>query len=607
MSIFWRALCLLLTVLALGTAEPCAAQSATGASAEEAASPTLVFDRNLLLGMLGAANVPGHDDQVQLTREQAMRLLGGTSDAQRNRVMFTLIIASFSFVALSLIIMLLVVGLVRWSFWRRASLEGPHKWRTYLLQLPLGAPEGSVRALLSLFVVVFGFLVIALQGYLSLGNTEAIAGFVGAVITFYFTSRNSEQARKAILQAHAAADATATNVANVIQTAADAATTAQRENSDRMTAVTKSVFDKSAETATIALRTIADTAAGATGASAADAAPSAQSQLSSLRDRLTAMQQVARGVSDLGLGGETLPAAAATVATVSDLLGKIQPLLSGKADAASITGVLQEAGASLPTLEAAGLPGALAESIEVLRTAASPILAGLPGGPVGIVGGVLIAGIRLAGRQRDLNTFKAALLSKPFDPVLLPDAPDEAQAAAAFAISPLMQAHFPNADPPTRLALMALATHKNEDGTRRNAADIAQPCADDIANRTANVLPARGPNTEFTSVAELTHAFDEYLGSLVHLNAKQALPADATLTAGTADAAPQPGLQMLADAARQLLPDPKAAAQLERLVYLGEALGKLPIDKQQAVNLVTDALSVAAQSALVLTRTEESP
>ncbi|MFM0236582.1 hypothetical protein [Paraburkholderia phytofirmans] len=606
MSIFWRALCLLLTVLALGTAEPCAAQSATGASAVDATSPPIVFDRNLLLGMIGASDVPGHDDQVQLTREQAMRLLGGTSDAQRNRVMFWLIIASFSFVALSLVIMVLVVGFVRWSFWRRASLEGPHKWRTYLLQLPLGAPEGSVRALLSLFVVVFGFLVIAMQGYLSLGNTEAIAGFVGAVITFYFTSRNSEQARKAILQAHAAADATATNVANVIQTAADAATTAQRENSDRMSAVTKSAFDKSAETATIALRTIADTAAGAAGATDSPAT-STQSQLSTLRDRLTAMQQVARGVSDLGLGGETLPAAAATVATVSDLLGKIQPLLNGKPDAATITSVLQEAGAKLPALEAAGLPGALAESIEVLRTVASPILAGLPGGPAGIVGGVLIAGIRLAGRQRDLNTFKAALLSKPFDPVLLPDAPDEAEAAAAFAISPMMQAHFPNADPSTRLALMALATRKNEDGTRRNAADIAQTCADDIASRTANVLPARGPDTEFTSVAELTHALDEYLGSLVHLNAKQALPADTTLTAGTSDAAPQPSLQTLADAARQLLPDPKAAAQLERLVYLGEALGKLPIDKQQAVSLVTDALSVAAQSALVQTTTEESP
>jgi hypothetical protein len=301
-----------------------------------------------------------------------LRLLGAASDPQRNRVMVWLITASFSFVALSIIIimMMIIVGLVRWSFWKNAAQAGPHRWRTYLLQLPLGAPEGSVRALLSLFVVVFGFLVIAMQGYLGLGNTEAIAGFVGAVITFYFTSRNSEQARKAIAQAQTAADSTATDVANVIQKATDSATTAQRENADRMTSFTKSAFEKST-----------DTTASAAGSSAANiGTASEQSRLLSLRDRLTAIQQVARSVSDLGAGGETLPAAAATIATIGDLLSRVQPLLNSKSDAASVQSVLQEVGSKLPVLEAAGLPGALAESIEVLRTAASPILAGLTGG-----------------------------------------------------------------------------------------------------------------------------------------------------------------------------------------------------------------------------------
>jgi hypothetical protein len=521
--------------------------------------------------------------------------------------MRSLIIASFSFVALSIIIMMLVVALVRWSFWKNAAQAGPQRWRTYLLQLPLGAPEGSIRALLSLFVVVFGFLVIAMQGYLGLGNTEAIAGFVGSVITFYFTSRNSEQARKAIVQAQSAADTTATTVAGVIQKATEAAATTQRENTDRLTTLTQSVVDNSKENAAMALRTIAGTTTGGVGTAAAADATNAQSRLATVRDQLTAIQQVAHGVSALGVGGETLPAAAATIAVVGDLLGKVQPLVSGKPDAASVESVLRDVGAKLPALQAAGLPGAVAESIEVLRSVASPILAGLPGGPIGIAGGVLVAAIRLAGRQRDLNNFKAALLSKPFDATLLPDAPDEATAAAAFAISPMMQAHFPDADPALKFNLMALAVRKNDDGSRRNAADIAATCSDDIRNKTSAVLPARKPEAEFTSVEELTHTFDEYLGSLVHLAALPTLPGDVALpqVAGVADTA-QANLKTLADAARQLLPDPKAAAQLERLVYLGEALGKLPIDKEQAVGLVTDALAVVARTALVQTKPEES-
>jgi hypothetical protein len=581
---------------------------AQGANAPQAASgPPIVIDQSVLNAMVKAQSVDGHPDQVQLSRDQMLSLMGSASDAERSRVMRSLIIASFSFVALSIIIMMIVVGLVRLSFWKNAAQAGPQRWRTYLLQLPLGAPEGSIRALLSLFVVVFGFLVIAMQSYLGLGNTEAIAGFVGSVITFYFTSRNSEQARKAIVQAQSAADTTATTVAGVIQKATDAATTAQRENTDRMTTLTQSVVDNSKESATMALRTIAGTAAGGVDAAAAADATNAQSRLAAVRDQLTAIQQVAHGVSALGVGVETLPAAAASIAAVGDLLGKVQPLLSGKPDAASVESVLQDVSAKLPALQAAGLPGAVAESIEVLRSVASPILAGLPGGPIGIAGGVLVAAIRLAGRQRDLNNFKAALLSKPFDATLLPDAPDEATAAAAFAISPMMQAHFPDADPALKLSLMALAVRKNDDGSRRNAADIAATCSDDIRNKTSAVLPARKPEAEFTSVEELTHTFDEYLGSLVHLAALPTLPADVALpkVAGVADTA-QASLKTLADSARQLLPDPKAAAQLERLIYLGEALGKLPIDKEQAVGLVTDALAVVARTALVQTKPEES-
>ena len=94
--------------------------------------------------------------------------------------MLVLIVASFLFVEVSIAIMMMVVWLVRNSFWKNAAQLGPHKWRTYLLQLPLGAPEGRIRVLLSLFVLVFGFVVIAIQHYLNIGNSEAIAGGLSA-------------------------------------------------------------------------------------------------------------------------------------------------------------------------------------------------------------------------------------------------------------------------------------------------------------------------------------------------------------------------------------------------------------------------------------------
>lgn len=75
-----------------------------------------------------------------------LRLMGAASDSDRSRVTFWLVIASFSFVALSIVIMMTVVGLVRWSFWKNAAQAGPQRWGNYLLQLPLGAPEGSIRA-----------------------------------------------------------------------------------------------------------------------------------------------------------------------------------------------------------------------------------------------------------------------------------------------------------------------------------------------------------------------------------------------------------------------------------------------------------------------------
>jgi hypothetical protein len=508
-----------------------------------------------------------------------------------------LLVGSFIFVGFSLALILVIAWLIRTSFWKHAAELGPSKWRNYLLQLPLGAPEGSVRALLSLFVVVFGLLVIALQGYLRLGNVEAIAGFVGMVITFYFTSRANEQARKTAQQNQDALGAQSTATTTALQQANQAAVNAAQSTiSDQHDLLKQTV----AAVTTIANSAVQGTAQPA--ASAPDPAAAATTSLSDVKDKLTDLQQVARGVSASGVGAEVLPNAAKTLATTSSLLGVIEPLLKGSPDPATVSQVLQNATSQLPALEASGLPGVLAEAVQVIGDVATPIVVGLPGGPIGIVGGVLIAAIHLAGDAPQLKNFKAAVLAPPFDPVLLPDTADKVVAPTVLRQSPLMSVHFPNASVDDAMKLMTLAVMRRPapDGAHYNAADLADLCASDIANHTDTRLPPRNP--EFASRDDLMQAFDEYLSVLVRMGASSQLSGTVTLPATGDGKAPVPlDLSALAQAASSLVAVPAGAAELERIVSLGEALGKLPLDPAKVLALVTGALNTAVSGNLVQT------
>ena len=73
-----------------------------------------------------------------------------------------------------------------------------------LTELPCGVPDGTIRALISCFIIIFGFLLIGLQKPLGLASAEALTGFIGAVISFYFVTRSGEQSRQAASRADAA-------------------------------------------------------------------------------------------------------------------------------------------------------------------------------------------------------------------------------------------------------------------------------------------------------------------------------------------------------------------------------------------------------------------
>jgi hypothetical protein len=93
-----------------------------------------------------------------------------------------------------------------------------------LTELPCGVPDGTIRALISCFIIIFGFLLIGLQKPLGLASAEALTGFIGAVISFYFATRSGEQARHAAARAETAAGSTALATARGVLDAAAVAT-----------------------------------------------------------------------------------------------------------------------------------------------------------------------------------------------------------------------------------------------------------------------------------------------------------------------------------------------------------------------------------------------
>jgi hypothetical protein len=141
-------------------------------------------------------------------------------------------------VAAMLFLFMIGGGWLVYQLGAKADAQGrnPPGTRDRWFDLPLGAPDGSVRALISIFIVIFGFLLLALQSRLGLSSGEAVAGFIGAVISFYFASRNTEQARQA-------ADSAAT-AAQDAKTAADRAGETARNVGTQMQASTTAISEE---------------------------------------------------------------------------------------------------------------------------------------------------------------------------------------------------------------------------------------------------------------------------------------------------------------------------------------------------------------------------
>jgi hypothetical protein len=526
-------------------------------------------------------------DSLNTQLDQARELARSDNRWERNYAMWGLLGLTLVFLLLSAVALATLALKTQKIFWAATASRVPPEdaWRNYLMQLPLGAPEGSIRGLISFYVIVFGLLVLIFQNQLGLQNVEVIAGFIGIVITFYFTARTTDQANKAVNSAVDAAKQateqvttavaqTRTQVGDAVQAAKDAATHAQG--------------------AADAAQTASNTANQITGQiSAASGGPDpqiahAQSGLQTVKDGLQTATQVIGALGSLGVGTGILANAGALTKTAGGLLDAIDPLLSGSPSVANIGEVMGKAQTALDGLDNAGLPGVLGDAIAGISGtlgALAPIVSGISGGPAGIVFGIVMSGIKLLQQKEKFDAWKAALLRTPMNRALMPATVDGTVALAALdpTVSPLMSARLGTVPPAFATELMRAMLRTGPSGDPLPAATLA----------TELFAPGQelGLHDKFKDEKELAEAITEYRGGIVFVNARAQLQGNIDIPAGGGQPASSINLGSLLTSAVKLGTDPRSASDIERLVYVVEALGKLGLGPDKLVGLAQVALT----------------
>ncbi|MCS6854734.1 MAG: hypothetical protein NZ523_08285, partial [Elioraea sp.] len=88
-----------------------------------------------------------------------------------------------------------------------------------LKSLPLGLPEGTVRAALGLVIVTLGLAALLFQRALGLASTGEVAGLLGTVLGFYFGARSAGGEREREAEAAREAEAKAARAEAAAQAA----------------------------------------------------------------------------------------------------------------------------------------------------------------------------------------------------------------------------------------------------------------------------------------------------------------------------------------------------------------------------------------------------
>jgi hypothetical protein len=471
----------------------------------------------------------------------------------------------------TVVVVLLFFLLGSWWMLRRLAQELQDKAATgqdsagrnlaaRLLDLPLGAPEGSVRALLSIFIIVFGFLLLALSKPLGLTGGEALTGFIGAVISYYFAARTGEQARQV---AENAADA-----ASKAAGAADRATTAATNAGSAATSAANSATN------------LAQTVTAGSAALGSPGTPEQQSRLARLRDaqgKLQSLRGLIAVAGSLGVGTGAVAGADRALSRVDGLLGRIAPVVGGQADLATIGGLAEEAANVLRDLGDLGPVGhAVADAMATVGRIAGQsgpigsLLGSLMGGsalagPAGLVAGVVVGGLQLVKDKEKFDRWKAAMLDTPLDLGLLPATIDANLAGAALLRAPMLArlAAGGAVEPALALAVWEAVSPPGQ------PPEPARSAADRILAGAAG-LGAEALRTAFAGNAEaLADAVEDLRAAMTGAAALAGLGLPKIAVGGA-----EMDTSVLAGAVRTARQDSRVAAEVDRMVFMVEALGK---------------------------------
>jgi hypothetical protein len=405
--------------------------------------------------------------------------------------------------------------------------------------MPLGVPEGTVRACIGLFIIVLGIAAIVFQRQLGLGTTGELAGLLGTVLGFYFGTRTSAGEREAAREAtRTAAEKTAeaeaakrraeTVLAREGEIRAEAARTAEAE------AKARSTLDEAGRIAANA-RTVAEVVA-----SVAPDLPLARTaaRVTTLADSAIAVvKSAAGGTVDQGAVAEAANRAASLVAEI----GGEDPL------------------AKLVSGATGGLAGAL-------KGAAG--LASAVGGPLGLAGAVLLGAVGAfrIGTEH-YRRWVARVLDRPYGLDLYPEGlTDAPMALAALEVAPIFRRVYGE----TILAPRDLAAAR-----ALLAAALGPEATMLIPAGSGALRPAPvGEGGAFATTIELEEGIQQFRRAVLEriLDQTDSAPVTVTLPDRTI-AVKQETLRQAVDAARE---DPGGAAALDQLALAGAKLAREP-------------------------------
>jgi hypothetical protein len=453
----------------------------------------------------------------------------------------------------------------------KANAQGrnPPGTRDRWFDLPLGAPDGSVRALISIFIVIFGFLLLALQSRLGLSSGEAVAGFIGAVISFYFASRNTEQARQA-------ADSAAT-AAQDAKTAADRAGETARNVGTQMQASTTAISEE--------LRR-RDVSAGATAGAAQPAAAVPQTGDVSLLARagqlLGTAREVTRIAASLAPGVTILQGTAAALEASGTLVQRAEVALQS-GDPRAIAAAASAANDALRVVVGQDNPATqvIADAIGGFQLGSSAL--GLLGisGPAGLVAALAVGAFQAAEKGNEyFERWKARVLDTRYTTRLFSPGPvDGAVARSVLEQSPIFR----------RVLWEPLP-----EAQRFSEAAHIVTLAKEQTPASRDALLAMG---QFASEDEFDQGLQEVLARLLDNLLKNAEADEIDITRlGFADV-PKISHQTLRDSLAVMRQDPQTR-DLDTLILLVTRLASSgELKREDVLNLLSQQIQVAGQVA----------